>query len=572
MSILQQLYANDYPSQQKINDEFQQLITYLQNAERNNTTLSELISKIFDDAANVRSDFVELRVESGEFQYRTALGTWINLGLNISSLQGPAGPAGPGGGDMASSYWDANSDGKIDFDNLEIPDAGLTTAKVAGLSDALSLRVTAYAQTMAPASPTTSPMTFWVDTTTPAQPILKYYNGSVWQTLGGGSTTSVTQDVANPTFVAGESIASRDLVYLAKVDGYGPNLATGGTAAGSAGTAANAFDGNDATVFYTSATNGYITYQKPGAFTVGMVEILFNGDQTLSAALEVSSDGTNWASVGTVALTTYYGSTGKSQFRIAVPVAGTYFRVRQTGGASQMAIKTLNLYEREVVKGKVYRVNENTVTYRDRSDCVGIALEAKAADENIKCQFTPGEITGFTGLSSGSIMYSSTTNGALSDTPSARSVSIGYAKSSSILNFLPPQDFREIQEVIIFSGALADVPVGSLPQDGRAISREIYADAYAKMGTKHGTGDGVTTFNLPDIRDKFIIGANSDDTGVAKTNYTGSLAKTGGDREANAALGGTGANLFDPTSSPSSGMKVQLDPPFYALAFAVRVV
>jgi len=571
MSVLQQLHRNDYPSQQKINDEFEQLVTYLQNAERSGTTLPELISKIFDGAANVRSDFVELRVESGEFQYRTALGTWVNLGLNISSLQGPEGPAGPGGGDMASSYWDANSDGKIDFGNLDIPDSSLSQAKVSGLSTALNLRVTAYASNTEPTSPTTTPITLWVDTTTPAQPVLKYYNGSVWQTLGGGTTTSVTQDVANPTFVAGESISSRDLVYLAKVDGYGANQATGGTASGSAGTAANAFDGNDATVFYTSATNGYIVYKKPGNYTVGLVDILFNGDQTLSAALEVSSDGTNWSSVGTIPLATYYGSTGKSQFRIAVPIAGTYFRVRQTGGASQMAIKSLSLYEREVVKGKVYRVNENTVTYRDRSDCVGIALEAKAAGENIKCQFTAGEITGFTGLASGSIIYSSTTSGALTDTPSERSVMVGYAKSSSVLNFLPPKDSREIREAVIFTGALADVPVGTLPMDGRAISREIYADAYAKMGTDHGAGDGQTTFNLPDVRDRFIIGAYQDDSGVAKSNYTGSLAKTGGSRDANVSLGGSGTNFYDATTSPTQPLKVSLDVPFYALAFAVRV-
>lgn len=36
----------------------------------------------------------------------------------------------------------------------------------------------------------------------------------------------------------------------------------------------------------------------------------------------------------------------------------------------------------------------------------------------------------------------------------------------------------------------------------------------------------------PDLRDKFVIGANQDDSGVAKTNITGSLTQTGGTKDA----------------------------------------
>lgn len=47
--------------------------------------------------------------------------------------------------------------------------------------------------------------------------------------------------------------------------------------------------------------------------------------------------------------------------------------------------------------------------------------------------------------------------------------------------------------------------------NGQAISRETYADLYSIIGTNFGPGNGVTTFNLPDYRGKFLrgLGGNS---------------------------------------------------------------
>jgi microcystin-dependent protein len=38
--------------------------------------------------------------------------------------------------------------------------------------------------------------------------------------------------------------------------------------------------------------------------------------------------------------------------------------------------------------------------------------------------------------------------------------------------------------------------------------------------------------STPDLRNRFIIGANADDAGVAKTNVTGSATQTGGSKDA----------------------------------------
>jgi len=50
------------------------------------------------------------------------------------------------------------------------------------------------------------------------------------------------------------------------------------------------------------------------------------------------------------------------------------------------------------------------------------------------------------------------------------------------------------------------VPSGYLPCDGAAVSRTTYAGLFAVIGTTFGIGDGVTTFNVPDIRGEFIRG------------------------------------------------------------------
>lgn len=49
-------------------------------------------------------------------------------------------------------------------------------------------------------------------------------------------------------------------------------------------------------------------------------------------------------------------------------------------------------------------------------------------------------------------------------------------------------------------------PLGFLECDGSAVSRATYAALFAIISTTFGTGDGSTTFNLPDIRGEFPRG------------------------------------------------------------------
>ena len=51
-------------------------------------------------------------------------------------------------------------------------------------------------------------------------------------------------------------------------------------------------------------------------------------------------------------------------------------------------------------------------------------------------------------------------------------------------------------------------PKGYLLCDGRAVSRTTYAALFKKIGTTYGAGDGKTTFNLPNLVNRFVEGSN----------------------------------------------------------------
>lgn len=86
------------------------------------------------------------------------------------------------------------------------------------------------------------------------------------------------------------------------------------------------------------------------------------------------------------------------------------------------------------------------------------------------------------------------------------------------------QTYRAAPAVLTGSGMIwftAIAPSGYLICDGSAVSRTTYSALFGVIGTIYGVGDGSTTFNLPDFRQRFPLGKAASGTG-------GSLAGTGG--------------------------------------------
>ncbi len=141
--------------------------------------------------------------------------------------------------------------------------------------------------------------------------------------------------------------------------------------------------------------------------------------------------------------------------------------------------------------------------------------------------------------------------------------------------------------VVAFSGRTT--PQGWLLCDGSAVSRTTYAALFAVIGTTYGAGNGSTTFNLPNLTDKFIQG--SETVGTVKAaglpNITGVVwinggksstdngaikytAKEGGGGTDNPNTG-TGSFSFDASRSSSVyGKSTTVQPPALTMRYIIK--
>lgn len=67
-------------------------------------------------------------------------------------------------------------------------------------------------------------------------------------------------------------------------------------------------------------------------------------------------------------------------------------------------------------------------------------------------------------------------------------------------------------------------PSNWLKCDGSAVSRTTYSELFSVIGTLYGSGDGSTTFNLPNLKGKVTIGQDTTDSDF------NTIGKTGGEK------------------------------------------
>ena len=71
-------------------------------------------------------------------------------------------------------------------------------------------------------------------------------------------------------------------------------------------------------------------------------------------------------------------------------------------------------------------------------------------------------------------------------------------------------------------GGYGTPPTNYLWCNGNEVSRTVYSGLFAIIGTTYGSGDGSSTFNLPNLQQKFPIGPTNMTTGPMTINYTDS--------------------------------------------------
>lgn len=124
-------------------------------------------------------------------------------------------------------------------------------------------------------------------------------------------------------------------------------------------------------------------------------------------------------------------------------------------------------------------------------------------------------------------------------------------------------------------------PTGWLLCDGTAYSRAMYRTLFTAIGTTFGTGDGATTFNVPNLSGKFPLGKATAGTGSTLGSTGGSLdhTHTGPSHThvvtstTTAVQAGAGTTVVDAVTSPTgasgAGNTGSANPAFLALNYLI---
>ena len=109
-----------------------------------------------------------------------------------------------------------------------------------------------------------------------------------------------------------------------------------------------------------------------------------------------------------------------------------------------------------------------------------------------------------------------------------------------------PGMLMPIGAIIAYAGAT--LPDGWVWCDGTAISRTDYATLFTAVGISFGAGDGSTTFNVPDLRGRVLVG--KDDMGASAA----SRVTTGVDGLDGATLAATGQKIVESDGTKDHGI------------------
>ena len=106
-----------------------------------------------------------------------------------------------------------------------------------------------------------------------------------------------------------------------------------------------------------------------------------------------------------------------------------------------------------------------------------------------------------------------TTYGLVSAPSPAAGTTVIYRAASGLIEQIDGET-STIQTVLPPPGTIVDYAGSALPNGwllcyGQAVSRTTYAALFAALGTIWGSGDGSTTFNLPDLRGRATFGLDN---------------------------------------------------------------
>ena len=194
--------------------------------------------------------------------------------------------------------------------------------------------------------------------------------------------------------------------------------------------------------------------------------------------------------------------------------------VLSSTGTSPGAIDTGNLVDSAVTSAKLAansvtsaKIVDGTIATADIAD--DDVNQAKIADDAVGTAQIADDAVGSAQIADDAVGQAAIANNAVGTNQIADSA-VTAAKLSSDAAFTSGM-------LMPFAGSAA--PSGWLLAYGQAVSRSTYSSLFTAIGTTYGSGDGSSTFNLPDLRGRVVAG--QDDMGGASgnrlTNQSGGL-------------------------------------------------
>lgn len=138
--------------------------------------------------------------------------------------------------------------------------------------------------------------------------------------------------------------------------------------------------------------------------------------------------------------------------------------------------------------------------------------------------------------------------------------------------------------VTAYAGQSTSIPDGWLLCDGQAVSRTEHPGLFAAVGTTYGSGNGTSTFNVPNLTGRFPLGDNSaralGDTGgdervtlttAQMPSHTHTVSGAAGSQTVQSGTGASVANTTDDTTTSAGGGDSHNNmPPYLVLHFIVK--
>ena len=188
---------------------------------------------------------------------------------------------------------------------------------------------------------------------------------------------------------------------------------------------------------------------------------------------------------------------------------------------------------RDVERYFKYPSDDNPTTQQDYQEAVKnwIETEKNIVDTLLwqpETEYSVGNIVKTPSLPSQTYLVCIVAGTSGTNEPDYSQTDVGDIIADGTTNWIV-QPVSDVPAGVVQAYAGTTTPYGWLLCDGSAVSREDYASLYSVIGDTYGAGDGSTTFNLPNLVDKFVEG--SDTSGTVKSaglpNITGDFSTRG---------------------------------------------